>query len=119
MRFIFHVLGIIYFVIWIAIGAVLLYGVLVFSKTQPWQMLNTGNWNGLVSTVNNVGNVADVIQKIQANKGDASAAFNSLNTVQQDCLKKELGSQTISDVLAGKQIQPTPDLVLKAMKCVK
>ncbi|MCX6779203.1 MAG: hypothetical protein NTU97_03155 [Candidatus Magasanikbacteria bacterium] len=119
MRFIFHLLGIIFFVIWIAIGGVALFGVLTLAKTQPWQMLSSINLGGLTNTVGSVGNIADVVQKIQANKGDAAAAYNSLSTTQQDCLKKELGSQTITDVLAGKQIQPTPDLILKAMKCVK
>jgi len=119
MRFIFHLLGIIFFIIWIAIGGVALFGVISLAKSQPWQMLSSINLSGLTNTVSNVGNVADVVQKIQANKGDAAAAYNSLSTTQQDCLKKELGSKTITDILAGVKIDPTPDLVLKAMKCVK
>ena len=119
MRFIFHLLGIIYFAIWITIvGALLCLGLFLL-KAQPWQALNGVNLSGLKNTVGSIGNVADVIQKIQTNKGDASAAYNSLTSSQQDCLKKQLGTQTINDVLSGKKIEPTPDLILKAMGCVK
>ncbi len=123
MRFIFHLLGIIYFAIWIAIGAALLIGIFALVKAQPWQMMgNLGNFNGvgsLMGAFGSAGNVADVIQKIQSNKGDIVAAFGSLPKSQQDCLRKELGNKLVDDALAGKTIDPTPDLVLKAMKCVR
>jgi len=135
MRFIFHFLGIIYFIIWIVIGAALLAGFFVFVKVKPWEMLkgfNLGVTSGLTGNVGNlgnlsnvsgafssVGNIAGVVQKLQSNKGDLAGAFNSLPKSEQDCLRKELGDRLVNDALAGKKVEPTPDLVIKAMKCVK
>ncbi|KKR48333.1 MAG: hypothetical protein UT86_C0007G0012 [Candidatus Magasanikbacteria bacterium GW2011_GWC2_40_17] len=120
MRFIFHLLGIVYFVIWIVIGAILLFAMFTFLKVKPWAMLGgTNSLQNISNVFNQAGSVADVIQKIQANKGDVGVAFNSLSKDQQDCLRKELGDKTVSDALSGVKINPTPDLILKAMKCVK
>ena len=127
MRFIFHLLGILFFIIWIVIGAALLIGLLFVFQAKPWQAIGSmmggnsgglGAINGIMGNLGNVGNVADVVKKLQSNGGDATATFNSLPKTQQDCLIKKLGSKTISDAMAGK-LQPSPDLVFKAMECLK
>ena len=127
MRFIFHLLGILFFIIWIVIGAALLIGLLFVFQAKPWQALgpmiggglgNLGAISGIIGNLGNVGNVADVVKKLQSNGGDATATFNSLPKKQQDCLTQKLGSKTISDAMAGK-LQPSPDLVFKAMECLK
>lgn len=122
MRFIFHLLGIIYFLIWILIGAALLVGAFALIKVKPWQMvgglINGGGLGGLSSMVGNVGNVGDLLQKIQTKNGNVPEIYNSLPKEQQACLKKEIGDKTVESALLGK-LNLTPDLVLKAMKCVK
>ncbi|MEK7189948.1 MAG: hypothetical protein AAB666_03125 [Patescibacteria group bacterium] len=121
MRFIFHLLGILFFLIWIVIGAAMLIGLLFVFKAKPWQALGAmtgGNLGAISGMIGNVGNVAEVVKKLQSNGGDATATFNSLPKTQQDCLTKKLGSKTISDAMAGK-LQPSPDLVFKAMECLK
>ncbi len=126
MRFIFHLLGILFFLIWIVIGAAMLIGLLFLFKAKPWQALGTmiggggglGAISGVMNNLGNVGNVAEVVKKLQSNGGDAVATFNSLPKKQQDCLIQKLGSKNISDAMAGK-LQPSPDLVFKAMECLK
>jgi hypothetical protein len=123
MRFIFHLLGILFFIIWIVIGAALLIGLLFVFQAKPWQMMggNSGGFgaiSGMMGNLSNVGNVAEVVKKLQSNGGDAAATFNSLPKKQQDCLIKKLGSKNISDAMAGK-LQPSPDLIFKAMECLK
>ncbi len=119
MRFLFHLLGIIYFLIWIVIGAALLVGIFTVAKLKPWTMLgNVGNFGSTLGVLNSTGNIGDVLQKIQSKKGDIPAAFNSLSKDQQTCLKNEFGESTVNQALAG-TLNFTPDLLLKAMKCVK
>lgn len=120
MRFIFHLLGIIYFLIWIVIGSALLIGALAVIKIKPWQMLGqVGNWSQMMGVVNNIGSTADVMQKVQNNRGDVVSVLNSLPKSQQDCLRKEVGEKTVNEVLSGKKFDITPDLIFKAMKCLK
>lgn len=127
MRFIFHLLGILFFTIWIVIGAALLVGIFLVFQMKPWQAIGSmmggssgglGVISGIMGSLGNVGNVADVVKKLQSNGGDAAATFNSLPKTQQDCLTKKLGNKTISDAMAGK-LQPSPDLIFKAMECLK
>lgn len=119
MKFLFHLLGIIYFTLWIAIGGVVLFLALTLIKVKPWQLLQSVNLTGVTNSLTSASNVADVIQKIQNNKEGVIAAYNSLNATQQDCLKKQLGSTTVDNVLAGKEVKPTSDMILKALTCVK
>ncbi|HPV70388.1 MAG TPA: hypothetical protein PKY08_00565 [Candidatus Magasanikbacteria bacterium] len=119
MKFIFHVLGTIFFALWIAIGAVVLFLALSLIKVKPWQLLSSVNLSGVTANISSAGNVAEVIQKIQNNKEGVVAAYNSLNTTQQDCLKKQLGETIINNVLSGKEVKPTSDMILKSLICVK
>ncbi|MBI5732098.1 MAG: hypothetical protein HY982_01935 [Candidatus Magasanikbacteria bacterium] len=123
MRFLFHLFGIIYFIIWTAIGVALLAGALLLIKVKPWQLVSGvvggSNLGAVGSLLGNTGNIADVVKKFQGDSGAAAGAFNSIPKAQQDCLVKELGSKTVNDALAGKKIEPTPDMILKAMKCIK
>lgn len=127
MRFIFHLLGILFFIIWIVIGVALIIGLFFVFQMKPWQALGPmmggssgglGAISGLVGNLGNVGNVAEVVKKLQSNGGDAAVTFNSLPKTQQDCLFKKLGSKTISEAMTGK-LQPSPDLIFKAMECLK
>lgn len=129
MRFIFHLLGILFFIIWIVIGAALLAGIFLLFSLKPWQALgpmmsgggglgNLGAISGIVGNLGNMGQMGELVKKLQSNGGDAAATFNSLPKTQQDCLTKKLGSKTISDAMAGK-LQPSPDLIFKAMECLK
>ena len=129
MRFIFHLLGILFFLIWIVIGAALLAGIFLLFSLKPWQALspmmnnggglgNLGAISGLMGNLGNVGKMGELAQKLQNNNGDIAATFNSLPKSQQDCLTKKLGSKTISEAVAGK-LQPSPDLIFKAMECLK
>lgn len=127
MRFIFHLLGILFFTIWIVIGAALLVGLFFVFTMKPWQAIGgmigggsggLGAISSMMGNLGNIGNVAEVVKKLQSNGGDAAATFNSLPKTQQDCLTKKLGSKTISEAMAGK-LQPSPDLIFKAMECLK
>lgn len=127
MRFIFHLLGILFFVIWIVIGVALLIGLFFVFTMKPWQALgptiggNSGGLgaiSGMMGNLGSIGNVAEVVKKLQSNGGDAAATFNSLPKTQQDCLTKKLGVKTINEIIAGK-LQPSPDLAFKAMECLK
>lgn len=129
MRFIFHLLGILFFTIWIVIGAALLAGIFLLFSLKPWQALGPmtggdlgnlgmGAFGGMVGQLGNVGKMGELAQKLQSNGGDVAAVLNSLPKSQQDCLNKKLGAKTISDAMAGK-LQPSPDLIFKAMECLK
>lgn len=124
MRFFFHLFGTLFFIVWTVIGVAILAGVFLLVSAKPWQAVSglvsgngLGSLGGLSAMVSNAGNLGDLVQKMSQGK-DIKEGFNSLPKAQQDCLYKELGSKTVSDALAGK-IQPTPDLALKAMKCLK
>ncbi len=116
MRFIFHILGILFFLIWITIGAAIVVGLILLFTIKPWQARAGGNAGGVVSSLMGSNMLSGILPKL--NPKDLSEGIKSLPKTQQDCLSKELGSKTIDDALAGK-LQPTPDLILKAMKCLK
>lgn len=124
MRFLYHLFGILFFIVWTVIGAAILIGVFLLVSAKPWQAVSglmsgggLGSLGGLSGLMGSAGNMGDLVQKMSSGK-DIKEGFNSLPKTQQDCLNKELGSKTINDALAGK-LQPSPDLVFKAMKCLK
>ena len=121
MKFIYHIFGIICYIIWSVIGIAIIIGGYSFYKSQPAlvsSLMGTKNLTSVVSSISNAGNIGDLMQKIQSKKGDIAGAYNSLSKDQQTCLKTELGNDTITQALAG-TLNFTPDLVLKASKCIK
>lgn len=124
MRFLFHLFGTLFYVVWTVIGAAILVGVLLLVSAKPWQAISgivsgsgLSGLGGLSSIMGRTGNIGEVVQKMSSGK-NISEGFSALPKTQQDCLSKELGGRTINDALAGK-LQPTPDLIMKAMKCIK
>jgi len=122
MKFLYHLFGIIHFIIWSIIGVALMFGIYKVSNSGAGGMMNflagQKNLSGVMSTITNTGNIGELMQKIQSKNGDIAGTYNSLTKTQQDCLKKELGNETITQALAG-TLNFTPDLVLKASKCIK
>lgn len=126
MRFIYHLFGTLFFIVWTAIGLALIAGVLLLFSAKPWESLSglmpggkldVSALGGVMKTMGQAGDIGDLVQKMSAGK-DVKEEFISLPKEQQDCLYKELGEKTVNDALAGK-IQPTPDLIFKGMKCMK
>lgn len=123
MRFIFHLLGILFFLIWITIGAAILAGLVLLFILKPWQAFFPANVGatgsqskGVVGSLMGSAMVSGLLPKFGSKELDEG--FKSLSKGQQDCLNQELGAKTVNDALSGK-VQPTPDLILKAMKCLK
>lgn len=123
MRFFFHLFGTLFYVIWIVIGVGILVGAFLLISAKPWQAISglvsgggLSSLGGLGAITGQTGNIGDVVQKMSSGKS-ISEGFSALPKTQQDCLSKELGGKTITDALAGK-LQPTPDLIMKAMKCL-
>ncbi len=127
MRFFYHLFGALFFIVWTVLGLALIAGIFLLFNTKPWEALSglmpsgkldvSALGGGLTKTMGQAGDIGDLVQKISSGK-DINEEFKSLPKVQQDCLYKELGDKTVNDALAGK-LQPTPDLVFKAMKCLK
>lgn len=119
MSFIYHIFGIIFYVIWSIIGALILVGVILIFVFKPWQAVAGGNLNlgSVGSLFGQTGGVSDLIGKLQSG-GGIKDSYNNMPKASQDCLRQEVGSQKVDDILAGK-ISPGPDVILKAAKCLK
>jgi hypothetical protein len=119
MSFIYHIFGIIFYVIWSIIGALILVGLILIFVFKPWQAVAGGNFNlGAVgSLIGQAGGMGDLISQLQSG-GGIKDSYNNLPKASQDCLRQEVGSQKVDDILAGK-ISPGSDVILKAAKCIK
>lgn len=119
MGFIYHIFGIIFYVIWSIIGALILVGIILIFVFKPWQSvaggLNFGSVGALLGGAG--GGVGELIGQLQSGNG-IKESYNNLPKASQDCLRQEVGNQKVEDILAGK-ISPGSDVILKAVKCLK
>ena len=108
-KFIFHILGIIFFLIWITIGALLL---VVVAKVNPAQLLSQAS--GAAGLLQGLGALPGLSQLSQAG---AKGIYDSLPADKQACVKKAWGEETLAAVLAG-QKPLSGDLVSKMIGCL-
>jgi len=120
MGFFYHIFGVIYYVVWSVIGILLLVAIFLLVGTKPLEAFSQlknikANLSGVQSVVNQAGSIGDVVKNIQTG---GIPNLNSLPKATQDCLKKEIGEQNLNGIIAG-TIKPSPDLIFKAMGCLK
>lgn len=120
MGFFYHIFGVIYYVVWSVIGILLLVAVFLLVGTKPFDTFSQfknikANLSGAQSIINQAGSIGDVVKNIQAG---GIPNLNTLPKATQDCLKKEIGEQNLNGIIAG-TIKPSPDLIFKAMGCLK
>ncbi|MEK9158952.1 MAG: hypothetical protein AAB673_03035 [Patescibacteria group bacterium] len=120
MGFFYHIFGVIYYVIWSVIGLLVLAALFMVVGTKPLDAFSQlkslkANLSGVQSVVNQAGSIGDVVKNIQTG---GIPNLNSLPKATQDCLKKEIGEKNLNGIVAG-TIKPTPDLIFKAMGCLK
>jgi len=120
MGFFYHIFGVIYYVIWSAIGLLVLVALFMLVGTKPLDTFSQlkglkENISGVQSVVNQAGSIGDLVKNLQTG---GIPNLSSLPKATQDCLKKEIGEKQLADLIAGK-VKPSPDLIFKAMPCIK
>ncbi len=126
MKFIYHLFGSIFFIIWSLIGLALIMSGFALFQSKPWQniapmmsVLNSGGLNGFVTGggATQISAMQDMMKKM-GQFGTVKSFYDSLNPAEQVCLKKQMGEQNISAILANPQYKPTPDMILKGVQCL-
>ncbi len=125
MKFIFHLFGTIFFVIWILIGLVLIVGGFTLVKSEPWKGIapimsafgasGIGGLNGLGGA--QFGAMQEVMKKM-SQFGTVKGFYDSLKPAEQDCLKKQLGEKSVQEMIGNPQYKPTPEVALKGIQCL-
>lgn len=126
MKFIYHLFGTIFFVVWAIIGLVLLVSGFALAKSKPWQgvapmmsVLGAGGFGGMMSGLGGtqLGAMQEIMQKM-GQFGTVKGFYDSLKPAEQTCLTKQLGEKNLKEILANPQYKPTPDMVLKGVQCL-
>lgn len=118
MSFLYHVFGIIFYIIWSVIGAAILAIIVLMLMFKPWNALSGGAGLGsLTGMTGQVSGMGDVLKTIQ-NQGGVKDSYNNLPKKTQDCLKNQLGEKNLNDLLAGKT-SLTPAVVMQAVTCLR
>lgn len=118
MSFLYHIFGIIFYIIWSIIGAAILVVMVLLFMFKPWNAMSGGVGLGsLTSMMGQVGGVGDLIKNIQ-NQGGIKESYGNLPKTTQDCLKKQLGEQKLNDLLAGKT-QLNSTVMMQAVQCLR
>lgn len=126
MKFIYHLFGTIFFIVWAVIGLVLLVSGFAIVKAKPWQgvapmmsALSAGGFGGMMSGLGGtqLGAMQGVMQKM-GQFGTVKGFYDSLKPAEKTCLSKQLGEKNLQDILANPQYKPTPDMVLKGVQCL-
>jgi hypothetical protein len=117
-KFIFHILGIVFFLIWIAIGGVVLVGILKFNPLRVIGQISGGVAPNLGSGASGLLQGLGVLEgfnKLSANS--AKGLYESLPPEKQACVKKAWGEATLAAVLAN-QTSLSSDLISKVIGCL-
>lgn len=128
MKFIYHLFGTIFFIVWTLIGLVLVAGGFAILQNKPWQnvaplmgILNAaqGSGSGLLNGLSSAqfGGAQTMMNKM-SQFGTVKGFYDSLKPAEQTCLRKQIGSQALDAILANPQYKPTPDMVLKGVQCL-
>jgi len=118
-KFIFHILGIIFFLIWIVIGGLVL---VTASKVNLNQILGGLLKGNLVGDLG--GGASGLLQGLgdlpglsQLGNASAKTLYESLSPDKQACVRKVWGETTLKSVLDG-QAALSSDLVSKVIGCL-
>ncbi|MBI5230340.1 MAG: hypothetical protein HY981_03530 [Candidatus Magasanikbacteria bacterium] len=126
MKFIYHLFGTIFFVVWAGIGLVLLVSGFALAKAKPWQgiapMMSALSSEGFGGKMSGLGGtqlsgIQEMMQKM-GQFGTVKGFYDSLKPAEKACLAKQLGEKNLADILANPQYKPTPDVVLKGVQCL-
>lgn len=126
MKFLYHLLGIIFFSVWALIGLVVIVSGFTIAKAKPWEgiapmmgIFGSGGLGGMMSGLGGtqLGAMQDVMKKM-SQFGTVKAFYDSLKPSEQDCLKKQLGEKNVQDMISNSQYKPTPEVVLKGVQCL-
>ena len=126
MKFVYHLFGTIFFVVWALIGLVLLVSGFSLVKSKSLQGIapmigafGSGGFGGMMGGLGGtqLGGMQDVMKKM-GQFGTVKGFYDSLKPAEQTCLSKQLGEKNLQEILGNPQYKPTPDMVLKGVQCL-